>query len=79
MKSATKPIAKSIGVSKMRFPRHMVATQLKILMPVGTAITIDEIMKKESSPIGIPTVNMWCAHTSIERNAMPMVANATAL
>ena len=48
-------------------------------MPVGTAITIDEIMKKLSRPVPRPVVNMWCAHTSMEKKAMPMVANATAL
>ena len=74
-----KPSANSIGVSKMRLPRHVVASQLKILIPVGTAITIDEIMKKESSPVDSPTVNMWWAHTSIEKNAMASVENATAL
>ena len=74
-----KPIAQSSGVSKMRLPRHIVATQLKIFTPVGTAITIDEIMKNESRPIGSPAVNMWCAHTSSEKNAIASVENATAL
>ena len=46
MKIAMKPSANSIGVSKCRFPRQVVASQLKILIPVGTAMTIDEIMKK---------------------------------
>ena len=44
-----KPSANSIGVSKCRLPRHVVASQLKILMPVGTAMIIDVIMKKPSS------------------------------
>ncbi len=79
VKSARKPSANSIGVSKMMLPRQVVASQLKILIPVGTAITIDEIMKKLSRPVPSPTVNMWCAHTSIEKNAMPSVENATAL
>ena len=74
-----KPSANSIGVSKMRLPRHVVASQLKILIPVGTAITIDEIMKNESSPTGSPVVNMWCAQTSSEKNAIASVENATAL
>src|SRR5262245_4652924 len=77
--SARKPSEKSIGESKMRFPRHVVASQLKILIPVGTATTIDEIMKKPSRPIPSPAVNMWCAHTSIEKNAIASVENATAL
>ena len=54
MKRAMKPSAYSIGVSKMRLPRQVVASQLKILIPVGTAITIDEIMKNESSPMRQP-------------------------
>src|SRR6059036_3160685 len=34
-----KPSANSIGVSRCSTPRHRVASQEKILMPVGTAIT----------------------------------------
>ena len=48
--SAMKPSAKSIGVSKMRFPRQVVASQLKILTPVGTATAIDASMKKRLQP-----------------------------
>ena len=33
-------------------PRHSVASQLKILIPVGTATASDVIMKKPSTPIG---------------------------
>ena len=29
--------------------------------------------------VGIPTVNMWCAHTSIEKNPIATVENAIAL
>ena len=47
-------------------PRQTVATQLKILMPVGTAMIIEDTMKKPSRYTGSPTVNMWWAHTSIE-------------
>ena len=74
-----KPRANNIAVSKWMFPRHAVASQLKILIPVGTAITIDVIMKNESSPTGMPTANMWCAQTSSEKNAMLIVENAIAL
>ena len=79
VKSPMNPSTKSIGVSKIRFPRQVVASQLKIFTPVGTATAIDAIMKNESSPTGMPTANMWCAHTSIEKNAIPIVENATAL
>ena len=61
-----KPSANSIGVSKMRFPRQVVASQLRILIPVGTAMIIDEIMKKPRSGVASPTVNMWWAQTSSE-------------
>ena len=40
---------------------------------------IDEIMKNESRPDSEPAVNMWCAQTSNEKKAMPIVENATAL
>ena len=49
-----KPSANSIAVSNWRFPRQVVATQLKIFIPVGMAISIDAIMKKAWSQIGIP-------------------------
>ena len=49
MNSAMNPSANSIGVSKIMFPRQVVASQLRILIPVGTAMIIDEIMKKPSS------------------------------
>ena len=61
-----KPSAHSIGVSNEIFPRQTVASQLKIFTPVGTAMIIELSMKKMSSPTGMPTVNMWCAQTSIE-------------
>ena len=41
----TKPSANSIGVVKRIDPPHMVAIQEKILMPVGTAITMVANMK----------------------------------
>ena len=34
-----------MGVSKLMFPRQRVASQLKIFIPVGTAMIIDAIMK----------------------------------
>ena len=62
----TAPSANSIAESRITLPRQVVAIQLKILIPVGTAIAIDESMKKMLSPVGSPTENMWCAQTSIE-------------
>ena len=40
-----KPIENSIGVLKLIDPPHIVAIQLKILIPVGTAITIVPAVK----------------------------------
>ena len=43
-----KPIANSIGVSKVIEPFHIVASQLKTFTPVGTAISIVAYMKNSS-------------------------------
>jgi hypothetical protein len=40
-----KPLAKSIGVVNMMFPPNIVAIQLNILIPVGTAIIIVAAVK----------------------------------
>ena len=53
----------SMGSSKRILPPYMVASQLKILIPVGIATSIVEIAKKVLAIGLIPTVNMWCAHT----------------
>src|SRR4051794_10862030 len=60
-------------------PPHSVAIQLKILMPVGTAIANDESMKKPSTGVGVGVANMWCAHTSVPRNAIATVEVAMAV
>ena len=64
----------SIGVSKEREPRHMVVTQLNTFTPVGTAISMVAYIKNSSPATGIPTVNIWCAHTMNDRNAIEAVA-----
>ena len=66
----TKASANSIGVSKVIAPRHIVATQLKTLTPVGTAISMVANMKNICPDSGMPTVNMWCAQTINDRNAI---------
>ena len=67
-------IAKSIGASKLKDPLNIVATQLNILIPVGTAISIVANIKYTSATTGIPTVNIWCAQTTNDNNAIPIVA-----
>jgi len=44
-------------------PPQMVASQEKILTPVGTAMIIDVIMNGMRSSGSMPLVNMWCAQT----------------
>ena len=53
----------SIAVLKTIFPFQIVASQLKIFTPVGTATSI--VVKANTEFIsGLPIeVNMWCAHT----------------
>ena len=46
---ARKPKTNLIGTVKSIEPHHMVAIQLKNLMPVGTAISIVISMKKPST------------------------------
>jgi hypothetical protein len=45
VKRKINPLAKSIGVVKTILPPHFVAIQLKILIPVGTAIIIVALVK----------------------------------
>ena len=59
---------------KRILPPHMVPSQLKILIPVGTAIAVVEATKKALAYDVMPTVNMWCAHTPRLMKPMAMVA-----
>ena len=70
----TKATANSMGVAKRILPPHMVASQLKILMPVGTAMIMVESVKKAFATEVMPTVNIWCAHTPSEMNTIPTEA-----
>ena len=56
------------------FPPYIVPSQLKILMPVGTAMIIVEMAKKVLPTEVIPTVNMWCAQTPRLMKAIDTVA-----
>ena len=58
-----KPSAKKKGVLKWSFPSQIVASQLKILIPVGTAIRSVVIIIGTRSHDAMPLTNMWCAHT----------------
>src|SRR5580692_25605 len=64
----------NIGLLNWIFPPHIVPSQLKILMPVGTAITMVVRTKKLLEYELMPMVNMWCAHTLMLTNPMQRVA-----
>lgn len=55
---------------------HIVNTQLKILIPVGTAITIVAAEKNDLESTSKPTVYMWCAQTIKPRNPIDNIAPA---
>jgi len=54
-----KPLANNIGVFNTIEPPNIVATQLKILIPVGTAIIIVALVKYARVSTSNPTVNIW--------------------
>lgn len=59
VKRKINPKVNSIGVRKLREPPHRVASQLKILIPVGTAIIIVAAVKYARVSTSNPTTNMW--------------------
>ena len=61
----------------MSWPFHMVPTQLKNFTPVGTAIR--NVMNEKNGSSTAPVVNMWCAHTVIDRPAIEIVAAISVL
>src|SRR2546430_16503230 len=69
--------AKSIGVANRIRPPYIVATQLKILMPGGMAISIVDAANAEFSGAPIPTANMGWAQTVIDRKRMASDAAQT--
>ncbi len=69
-----KATANSMGGSKVIEPFHIVADQLNTFTPVGTAISMVVSMKNSWPASGMPTVNMWCAHTMNDRKPIEAVA-----
>jgi hypothetical protein len=68
------PLANSIGVFIIILPPNIVATQLKILIPVGTAIIIVAAVKYARVSTSRPTVYMWCAQTMNPRKPIESIA-----
>jgi len=50
------------------------ASHLKILIPVGTAMIIVADVKYARVSTPIPTVNIWCAHTTNPNNPIAIIA-----
>jgi hypothetical protein len=54
-----KPLANNIGVFRTILPPNIVAIQLNILIPVGTAIIIVALVKYARVSTSRPTVYIW--------------------
>ena len=63
----------SIAEFKAILPPQRVASQLKNLMPVGTAMKEVAIVKKRRIQGGVPLVNMWWAQTIRPRKTIAMI------
>ena len=61
--------ANSMGVANCSWPRHIVAIQLKNLMP-GRHRDEERRGAEERQADTAPVVNMWCAQTGIESAAI---------
>jgi len=53
---------------------YIVASHLKILIPVGKAMIIIADVKYACVSTPVPTVNMWCAHTTNPSNPIAITA-----
>ena len=63
-------------MSRWRTPRHSVASQLKILIPVGTAMIAVVIIMGTRIHDCMPETNMWWAQTVNPRTTMASSENA---
>lgn len=68
------PNAHNTGVLKFILPPYIVAIQLNIFIPVGTAIIIVAAVKYALESTSIPTVYMWCAQTMNPRTPIDSIA-----
>jgi hypothetical protein len=74
VKRKINPFANNIGVVKTILPPNIVALQLKILIPVGTAIIIVAAVKYARVSTSKPTVYIWCAQTMNPRKPIDNIA-----
>ena len=63
-------VRRASGVFMITRPPQIVPIQLKILIPVGTAMRNVLAAKNAFSDGGRPTANMWCAQTPIDWKAI---------
>ena len=74
MNRNTSPSAhKQAALYVVRVP-YIFASNLKILIPVGTAMIIVAFVKHARVSTSIPTVNMWCARTTYPTNPVAVMA-----
>ena len=64
---------KQAALYVIRVP-YIVASHLKILIPVGTAMIIVIDVRYARVSTSVPTVNMWCAHTTNPNNPIAIMA-----
>src|SRR6516162_8554369 len=77
--SETNPIANSMGDEKRILPRHIVPSQLNVLMADGTPMPI-VMMENANAVYGlIPLMNMWWPHTMNPRKPIARMAYTIAL
>ena len=65
-----KPIANNIAELSLILPPHNVVIQLNTLTADGTAIIKVNTTKKLDKKGFTPDINIWCAHTINEGNAI---------
>lgn len=70
----TNPILHNIGGFNEIWVPWRVANQLKILIPVGTAIIIVAEVKYARVSISMPIVNIWWAQTINPNNPIAIIA-----
>ena len=70
VKSPTRPRAKCIAVVVRSAPPQSVASQLKILTPVGIAMSMVPIAKAASATGPMPAANMWWLQTPKPKKPM---------
>ena len=73
MNRKTNPSAhKQAALYVIRVP-YNVASHLKILIPVGTAMITVADVKYARVSTSIPTVNMWCVHNTNSNNPIAII------